>query len=76
MQAIVSSSERGRLCVSTYFGHTAKDTSSTAAAAGATGACVPSAQHVAFIKCFKAMVASEAANCSFGNMTIDAIAGM
>ena len=58
------------------FGRTAEDISSTAAAAGATGECVPSAEHVAFINGFKAMVASEAANCSFGNMTIDEIAGM
>ena len=59
------------------LGHTAQvgDASSTEAAA-TTGACVPSAQHVAFIKGFKTMVASEAANCSFGNMTIDVIAGM
>ena len=58
------------------LGHTAVGDASSTEAVATTGACVPSAQHVAFIKGFKTMVASEAANCSFGNMTIDVIAGM
>ena len=55
------------------LGHTAEETSSTDAAAGALGACVPSAQQVTVIK---AMVTSETANCTFANVTIGAIVGM